>query len=43
MNLGGWQTFGMVGMRRNTLLMIGNNKLVMIQYMRNKGLLWVLG
>ncbi|QCE10264.1 hypothetical protein DEO72_LG10g1492 [Vigna unguiculata] len=33
----------MVGTRRNTLLMIGNNELVMIQHMRNGDLLWVLG
>jgi len=33
----------MVGIRRNTLLMIGNNELVMIQHMRNGDLLWVLG
>jgi len=43
MNLGGWQSFGMIGMRRNTLLMIENNELVMIQHMRNGVLLWVLG
>ena len=33
----------MVGMRGNTLLMIENNKLVMIQHMSNGVLLWVLG
>jgi len=33
----------MVGMRRNTLLMVGNNELVMIQHMRNRDLFMGFG